>query len=100
MTELPSFRPQPDLAGLAAPDRVYSELRARILAFDLPPGTTLSRADLAEAHGVSQSPIREALQRLRDEGLVLIYPQSRTVVSRIDMRQLFETQFLRVAVET
>lgn len=85
---------------LAAPDRVYADLRARIIGFDLPPGTTLGRGDLAATYGVSQTPVREALQRLEQDGLIRIYPQSRTVVSRIDVRQLNETQFLRVAVET
>lgn len=84
----------------AAPERVYRELREQIINFDLPPGTTLSRAELTKAFGVSQTPVREALQRLEKEGLVLIYPQSKTVVSKIDVRQLSETQFLRVAVET
>lgn len=84
----------------AAPDRVYTELRRRILNFDLPPGATLGRTEIATHFGVSQTPVREALQRLEQDGLVLIYPQSRTIVSRIDVRQLSETQFLRVAVET
>lgn len=84
----------------AAPDRVYRELREQIINFDLPPGTTLSRNELADTFGVSQTPVREALQRLDKEGLILIYPQSRTVVSKIDVRQLSETQFLRVSVET
>lgn len=85
---------------LTAPDRVYGDLRARIINFDLPPGTTLARSDLARTYGVSQTPVREALQRLEQDGLIRIFPQSRTVVSQIDVRQLNETLFLRVAVET
>ena len=84
----------------AAPERVYLDLREQIINFDLPPGTTLSRTELAKAFGVSQTPVREALQRLEKEGLVLIYPQSKTIVAKIDVRQLSETQFLRVSVET
>lgn len=84
----------------ATPDRVYRELRERIINFDLPPGTTLSRNELTRQFGVSQTPVREALQRLDQQGLVLIYPQSKTVVSRIDVRQLSESQFLRVSIET
>lgn len=83
-----------------APDRVYADLRQRILRLDLPPDATLGRAELAAAYSVSQTPVREALQRLEQDGLVLIYPQSKTTVSRIDVRQLWETHFLRVAVET
>lgn len=82
-----------------APERVYRHLRERILNFDLPPGTALSRNEIAANYGVSQAPVREALQALEEDGLVLIIPQSRTVVSQIDVKQLHETQFLRVAVE-
>ena len=86
--------------GGPAPDRVYADLRERIINFDLPPGATLGRGDLAAHYGVSQTPVREALQRLEQDGLIRIFPQSRTVVAPIDVRQLNETQFLRVAVET
>lgn len=83
-----------------APDRVYTALRERILSFDLPPGAVLSRNDIAREYNVSQTPVREALQRLGLDGLVRIYPQSKTVVAPIDSQQLAETHFLRVAVET
>lgn len=86
-------------APTSAADRVYQALRGRILSFDLEPGATLGRKDIAEAYSVSQAPVREALQALEADGLVLIYPQSRTIVSPIDVIQLRETQFLRVAVE-
>lgn len=93
--------PQTGRSGhMTAPERVYESLRARIINFDLPPGATLSRNDIKDEFGVSQMPVREALQRLEGEGLVLIFPQSKTVVSRIDVRQLSETQFLRVAIES
>ena len=74
-------------------------LRSRIIALDLPPGVQLSRADLAAAYGVSQTPVRDALQMLEQEGLVIVYPQSRTEVTRIDVGHARETQFLRVSLE-
>lgn len=80
--------------------RIYDALRQRIITLDLPPGTTLSRTALTEEYGVSQTPLREALQKLAHDGLVTIRPQSRTIVSRIDTEQLREAHFLRVALET
>ncbi|WP_435167569.1 GntR family transcriptional regulator [Falsirhodobacter sp. 1013] len=80
--------------------RIYDALRQRIITLDLPPGTTLSRTELTEEYGVSQTPLREALQKLAHDGLVTIRPQSKTVVSRIDTEQLREAHFLRVALET
>lgn len=83
----------------SAATRVYDDLRNRIVGFDLPPDTTLTRSELAERYGVSQTPVREAMHRLEQEGLVRIFPQSRTVVTRIDLPQLYEGHFLRIAVE-
>ncbi len=88
-----------DGRGSAAGERVYAALRAEILDLALPPDATLSRADLAARFSVSQTPVREALQALEMDGLVMIFPQSRTVVTRIDEIALHETHFLRVAVE-
>lgn len=87
-------------AAAGAPERVYTALRERILSFDLPPGAVLSRNAIAKDYNVSQTPVRDALQRLGQEGLVQIFPQSKTIVAPIDARQLSETHFLRVAVET
>ena len=79
--------------------KTLDALRRRIIALDLPPDTVLSRTELAREYDVSQTPLREALQRLEAEGLVEIFPQSRTVVTRIDPAQIHEAHFLRIAVE-
>lgn len=84
----------------SAGDSVYEDMRSRILRLELPPDTILSRNDLCQHYSVSLSPIREALQALEQDGLVHIRPQSSTMVTRIDQKQLRQTQFLRVAVET
>lgn len=93
---------EPGAVGLAGgtAQRVYNDLRHRIITLDLPPDTTLARNELTDTYDVSQTPIREALQLLRQEGLVRIYPQSKTVVTRIDVPEIFEAHFLRVALET
>ena len=83
----------------SAADRVYAGLRARILSLDLEPDARVARSEIAEAFAVSQSPVREAIHKLVQEGLIVAYPQSRTVVSRIDMEQARQTQFLRRSVE-
>jgi DNA-binding GntR family transcriptional regulator len=79
--------------------QVYADLRRRIISLDLPPDRPLSRVELSEYYQISQTPLREALQKLGEEGLVETYPQSRTEVSRIDVAQIYEAQFLRKAVE-
>ncbi len=83
----------------SAAARVYAGVRARIISLDLLPDTVLSRADIAEEHKVSQSPVREAIQKLEQEGLVVSYPQSKTLVTKIDLDHARETQYLRLSVE-
>jgi DNA-binding GntR family transcriptional regulator len=87
-----------DRSRHAAP-QVLDRLRERIVALDLPPGMLLSRADLAASFGVSQTPVRDALMRLEEEGLVDVFPQHKTVVSRIDIAQARQAHFLRRAIE-
>ncbi|MBD9528810.1 MULTISPECIES: GntR family transcriptional regulator [Paracoccus] len=84
----------------SAAARIYDDLRQRILSLELPPGASLLRAELAQRYDVSQTPLRDALQRLEQDGLVEIFPQSRTLVTRIDATRVQEAQFLRVALET
>ncbi|MDI1266982.1 MAG: GntR family transcriptional regulator [bacterium] len=82
----------------AAP-QVFERLRGMIIALELPPGSPLSRAALATQFGVSSTPIRDALMRLEEEGLVDVFPQYATVVSRVDVRLAQQAHFLRQAVE-
>ena len=82
----------------AAP-QVFERLRGMIISLDLPPGSPLSRAALAGQFGVSSTPIRDALMRLEEEGLVDVFPQYATVVSRVDVQLAQQAHFLRQAVE-
>ena len=93
-------RPIPfDRSRQAAP-QVFERLRDMIVSLQLAPGTLLSRADLAAQFGLSQTPIRDALIKLGEEGLVDIFPQHATVVSRIDAAAAAQAQFLRRSIET
>lgn len=87
-----------DRKRLAA-QQIYDDLRERIIGLELKPGTGLSRPALTEFYRVSQTPIRDAILKLEQEGLVEIYPQSKTLVARIDVADAKETQFLRTAIE-
>jgi len=82
----------------AAP-QVFERLRGMIISLELPPGSPLSRAALAGQFGVSSTPIRDALMRLEEEGLVEVFPQYATVVSRIDVHRAQQAHFLRQALE-
>ena len=81
-------------AALAAPagslvGRAYHRLEEMIVTLRLAPGQVLSEASVAAELGIGRTPVREALQRLAFEGLVVILPRRGVLVSEIDLgRQL------------
>ncbi|EKF57717.1 GntR family transcriptional regulator [Agrobacterium albertimagni AOL15] len=82
-----------------AATRIHAILQDEIVRLQLKPLDTLNEKQLGQRFGVSRTPVREALLRLADEGLVEIYPQSGTFVSRIPRRALYEAILIRKALE-
>lgn len=83
----------------SASQQIYDSLRERIITLELAPGLSLSRAEIAGDYGVSQTPVRDAMMKLEEDGLLAVFPQSKTEVSRIDLNHAKETQFLRLSLE-
>jgi DNA-binding GntR family transcriptional regulator len=74
-------------------DRAYAELKRRILDNELAPGDQLLEQEGAVLLGMSRTPIREAMVRLAQEGLIEIRPRHGMRVARIspdDMREIYE----------
>ena len=67
-------------------DRAYRQLEELIVTLQLPPGTVLSEQVLAQRIDIGRTPIREALQRLARDGLVVILPRRGILVSEINLR--------------
>ena len=67
-------------------DRAYRELEELIVTLRLSPGTILSEQALASRLRIGRTPIREALQRLARDGLVVIMPRRGIMVSEINLR--------------
>ena len=80
--------------------QIYEALRDAIVRVAVRPGQAISETEMAAGFGVSRTPIREALIRLADEGLIDIYPQAGTFVSLIDLAAVREAQFVRQTLET
>jgi GntR family transcriptional regulator, trigonelline degradation regulator len=80
-------------------DWVYEELKAAIVDLRLAPGDPLREAALAEQLGVSKTPIREALTRLEQEGLVETTSFKGAVVTGYSRRDLIEIYELRELLE-
>ncbi len=82
-----------------ATQKAYDEILRRILTLELPPGTYISRNDISEQLAISKTPIREALQHLEHDKLVKIFPQSKTLVTKINIEEIKKSNFLRIAIE-
>jgi len=87
---------------------VYDRLRDDILFCRIPPGAQIFEQDLANRFGTSKSPVREALLRLRQQGLVTVKarsgyrvtPMSVTQVNEMyEMRAMYETTCAALAIE-
>jgi DNA-binding GntR family transcriptional regulator len=91
--------PQPPPPRQTHATRIGGWLRDEILTMHLLPRMPLVEKELTERFGVSRTPVREALIRLAEEGLVLIYPQSGTFVAPIPLASVREAVVVRQALE-
>ena len=80
-------------------DTVCTTLRDMIVRAEMPPGSRIAESEIAERLGISRTPIREALLRLADEGLVQMFPQSGIFVTPICLTTVIEAQFIREHLE-
>lgn len=85
--------------GASLSRQVYDTLFDRICRFDLVPFQMLSEAALSDQLGTSRTPVREALARLSEQGLVDVLPQRGTRVAPLRVADLERSQFMREALE-
>lgn len=80
-------------------DLAYDDIREAILTGVLPPGHRVKERDVAEQMGISTTPVKEALRRLEQEGLVVSQPRRGAVVSRLVQIPVEEIEEIRGAME-
>lgn len=80
-------------------DVVFNTLRQAILKGELKPGERLMEIALADKLGVSRTPIREALRKLEQEGLVVMIPRRGAQVADITEKDLNDVLEVRIALE-
>lgn len=78
---------------------VYMALHDSIMYLQMAPGTVMSTQEIAKRMNVSRTPVREAFIRLEREGLVNIFPQKETIVTRIDLKRVEQERFMRESLE-
>jgi DNA-binding GntR family transcriptional regulator len=81
-------------------DRAYRSVRDAIMRGELPTGSALPETDLARRIGISRTPVRQALGRLLQEGLVEIGPRRQVIVRGFTPQHREEILVLREALES
>ncbi|WP_030561657.1 GntR family transcriptional regulator [Streptomyces aureocirculatus] len=83
-----------------AAERVYTHVKEGVLARRYEGGTLLTEGELAEAVGVSRTPVREALLKLEVEGLLRLYPKKGALVLPVSAQEIADVVETRLLVET
>jgi DNA-binding GntR family transcriptional regulator len=85
--------------GMTSRNVIYRELRRSIIAGRCKPGDRLDLEALARSHGTSVTPVRDALQMLGQEGLVMIKPRSGYFVTHLTLKELRDLLEMRAILE-
>ena len=80
-------------------ERAYVAIRRLIVTLELGPGSVINERELVEQLGIGRTPVREALRRLAQEGLVEVYPRRGMFVTDVDVRKLALVSEVRTALE-
>ena len=80
-------------------ERAYVAIRRLIVTLELGPGSVINERELVEQLGIGRTPVREALRRLAQEGLVEVYPRRGMFVTDVDVRNLARISEVRAALE-
>ncbi|MFJ4755639.1 GntR family transcriptional regulator [Streptomyces sp. NPDC088763] len=95
---MPTAPPAPVKQPPAA-DRVYGHVKQGVLERRYEGGTLLTEGELADAVGVSRTPVREALLRLEAEGLLRLYPKKGALVLPVSAQEIKDVVETRMLVE-
>jgi len=87
------------LASRPLAERAHGELRRMVLAGELAPGATVAEEELAVRLGISRTPVREALRRLGEEGLVEAGARRRARVATLDAAEIDGVLAVRAALD-
>lgn len=83
----------------SASEQVYMVLREAIVRAKLLPGESISENAVCRQFNVSRTPVRAAIQRLAEDGLVSVFPQLGSFVSQIDIASIQDSHFVRRSLE-
>lgn len=93
------IRARPSDSSLSAHDRLYRTLRTQIMHGEIAPGQPLTLRGLAQIHGLSVTPVREALQRLVAEGALTLSSSGRVSTPELTSERIEELASIRALIE-
>ncbi|MEU6113956.1 GntR family transcriptional regulator [Streptomyces sp. NPDC047117] len=95
----PAPVPEKTVKQPPAAERVYAHVKQGVLERRYEGGMLLTEGELAEAVGVSRTPVREALLRLEVEGLIKLYPKKGAMVLPVSAQEIADVVETRLLVE-
>ncbi|MEV7427074.1 MULTISPECIES: GntR family transcriptional regulator [unclassified Streptomyces] len=99
MPSAPAPAPVVPVKPPPAAERVYSHIKEAVLDRRYEGGTLLTEGELADAVGVSRTPVREALLKLEVEGLIKLYPKKGALVLAVSAQEIADVVETRLLVE-
>ena len=81
-------------------EMVFDVLKREILDLELKPGQSISENEICARFEVSRTPVRDALQRLQEQGFVHTVPYSGTYVTLLNLNNIRQMIYMRMAVES
>jgi DNA-binding GntR family transcriptional regulator len=99
LLEPPAQPRRHDLPSGYRVEEAYRYLKTRIMSAALPPGASLNELEIAEALGISRTPVREAIRKLEQEGLAMRYPNRGAIVTKLSMKDVLEIWQIREILE-
>lgn len=77
----------------------YQKLKRAIQTGDLAPGTRIRETEIADRFAISRTPVRDAIRRLENDGLISFVPRHGAIISQLDHQQTMELYDLREVLE-
>jgi len=88
-----------DYINTSRPQKIFSTIRDRIVYMEYPPGKLLPEKELCAEFKVSRTPLREAIQKLKEMKLVSVIPRFGTSVSPVDINEIRSAFEVKIKLE-
>jgi GntR family transcriptional regulator, rspAB operon transcriptional repressor len=85
--------------NLSLPEKIFKAIRDRIVYMEYPPGRPLTEQELCAEFKVSRTPLREAIQKLKEMKLVNVIPRYGTYVSSVDINEIRSAFEVKIKLE-